>query len=37
MDRTEIVFVWSRTRRLPLLAPTGLLRPVDVAAATAAR
>ncbi len=31
MDRTEIVIVWSPTRRLHLLAPTGLLRPVDVA------
>jgi hypothetical protein len=31
VDRSEMVFSWSRKRRLHLLAPTGLLAPVDVA------
>ena len=32
MERTETVFAWSHHRRLHLVAPEGVLQPVDLAA-----
>jgi hypothetical protein len=32
VQRTETVFAWSRSRKLHLVAPAGLLEPVELAA-----